>query len=123
MTAIPYFLGEIATKYFVWIKKGSGPQIDQSKAEAGCGAAHLCASYLGSGGKRIESSRPAWAKLVRPYFKNKMKTEGLGVQMIDMPSKHEALGWIRNTTKKEKKHESILHFVTEMQRKEIGNHT
>jgi hypothetical protein len=34
--------------------------------------------YLGSGGRNIESSRPAQAKLERPYFKNEIQIKGLG---------------------------------------------
>jgi hypothetical protein len=35
--------------------------------------AHSCnSSYLGGRGRRIESSRPAQAKLARPYLKNKI---------------------------------------------------
>jgi hypothetical protein len=31
---------------------------------------------LAGGGRRLESSRPAWAKLVRPYLKNKRARDG-----------------------------------------------
>jgi hypothetical protein len=31
------------------------------------------------GGRRIEIQRSAWAKLGRPYYKNKIKTKGLEV--------------------------------------------
>jgi hypothetical protein len=34
-------------------------------------------SYWGGRGRRIKSSRPVWAKLVRPYLKKKIKTRGL----------------------------------------------
>jgi hypothetical protein len=39
---------------------------------------HYNPSYSGGGGRRISSSRPAQAKLVRPYIKNKIQTKGLG---------------------------------------------
>jgi hypothetical protein len=35
-------------------------------------------SYPGGGGRRVESSRPAQAKLVIPHLKNEIKTKGLG---------------------------------------------
>jgi hypothetical protein len=34
-------------------------------------ARHGNLSYPGGGGRRITRSRPAWAKVVRPYLKNK----------------------------------------------------
>jgi hypothetical protein len=35
-------------------------------------------SYSGNRSRRIESLKPPWAKLVRPYFKNKIRKRGLG---------------------------------------------
>jgi hypothetical protein len=35
-------------------------------------------SYLEGRGRRITSSRPAWAKLARPYLKTKCKQKGWG---------------------------------------------
>jgi hypothetical protein len=66
---------------------------------------HTCnSSYLGGGGRRIESLRPAQEKVARPYLKN-MKTEGLGnmVQVVDhLFSMHQALGSIPSTGRKKK---------------------
>jgi hypothetical protein len=63
---------------------------------------HACnPSYIREGGKRIESSRPAWAKSVRPYpKKEKSQRTGSMAQVVEhLLSKHEALSSILGTTK------------------------
>jgi hypothetical protein len=50
------------------------------------------------------SSKPAQAKLARPYLKNKIKIKGLEGSVVEgLPSKHEALVSIPNTAQKKKK--------------------
>jgi hypothetical protein len=54
---------------------------------------------------RISSSKPAWAKLVRPYLKNKNKPKKAGyvAQVVEpLSSKPKTLGSIPNTTFKKK---------------------
>jgi hypothetical protein len=48
-------------------------------------------SYLGGGGRRMESSRPVQAKLARPYLKNKIKTQRARYVVDSLPSMHKAL--------------------------------
>jgi hypothetical protein len=56
---------------------------------------HTCnPSYSGGRGKRITSSRTAWAKLVRPYLKKKKKERILGMAQPVEHLQHEALNSI-----------------------------
>jgi hypothetical protein len=56
-------------------------------------------SCWGSGGRKIPSLRPAWAKLVIAYLKNKIKTKKLGYSSSGrcLPSNCEALDSIPTT--------------------------
>jgi hypothetical protein len=57
---------------------------------------HACnPSYSRGGGRRITSLRPAWAKLARPYLKNKVKAkraEGVIQGMEGLPGTFKGLG-------------------------------
>jgi hypothetical protein len=58
-------------------------------------------SYLGGGGRRMESSRPAWIKVVGPYLINKMQTKGK--RAGGMAQVVETLGSIPSIAKKNQK--------------------
>jgi hypothetical protein len=59
-----------------WIKK-------RLKRQTQCGGMYLRSRYLGGRGRRIESSRAAWAKLLRLCLKNKNNLwKALGVWTI-----------------------------------------
>jgi hypothetical protein len=54
--------------------------------------AHTCnPSHLAGGDKNILSLRPAWAKLEKPYLKNK-RARDIAQVAESLPSKYEALG-------------------------------
>jgi hypothetical protein len=66
-TLIVSFLYPVHVSSFIIINKQPGMVV------------HACnPSSSGGRGRRISSLRPAQAKSVRPYLKNKIKTTGLG---------------------------------------------
>jgi hypothetical protein len=61
---------ELLDAYFLWTTSSYlQGLVFVVKREPGMVGQACKPSHLGGGGKRIESSRPAWAKLARPYFK------------------------------------------------------
>jgi hypothetical protein len=63
-------------------------------------------STTGEGDRKIMSSRPAWAKLVRPYLKNKIKQKDwirTSCYHRILLSKPEVLNSIPSTTKKKER--------------------